>query len=175
MVFNLKELVIKAQNQDIDAFADLIRAYKQDMYRVAKSYLRNDEDVADAIQEAILAGFEKLQSLRSPEHFKTWLIKILINKCKDIIKSGKRYLPLEVVPEEGCCDNGQTNVEFMMLIDSLDESSKAVLVLRYGEDLSVKEISEVLGLSESAVKKRLERSRNKMKETYYLCESGGVS
>ena len=171
----MKDLVIKALNHDVDAFADLIRAYKQDMYRVAKSYLRNDEDVADAIQEAILTGFEKLQSLRSPEHFKTWLIKILINKCKDIIKSGKRYLPLEIVPEERCCDNGQTNVEFMMLIDSLDESSKAVLVLRYGEDLSVKEISEVLGISESAVKKRLERSRNKMKATYYLIESEGVS
>ena len=170
----MKHLVKKAQHRDTDAFAELIRAYKQDMYRVAKSYLRNDEDVADAIQDAILACFEQLRSLRSPEYFKTWLIRILINKCNDIIKSGKRYVTLESIPDIGYSDTGHSNVEFMMLMDSLDESCRTVLVLRYGECLSIKEISEVLGISESAVKKRLERSRDKIKSTYNIYELGVV-
>ena len=170
----LKQLVIQAQKHDTDAFAELISAYRQDMYRVAKSYLRNDEDVADAIQEAILACFEKLQSLRSPEYFKTWLIRILINKCNDSLKAGKRYIPLEIIPEEGYPDGGQSNVEFMMLMDSLDETFRSVLVLRYGENLSVSEISDVLGISKSAVKQRLKRGRDKVKTIYNVCEVGVI-
>jgi RNA polymerase sigma-70 factor (ECF subfamily) len=147
------------------------------MYRIAKSYLRNDEDVADAIQDAILACFEKLHTLRSPEYFKTWLIKILINKCNNINKHEKRFVSLEVMPEKGYSDTGQSNVEFMMLVNSLDESYRDVLVLRYGECLSIRDISDVLGISESAVKKRLERSREKIKTTYISHikrEVGGV-
>ena len=170
----MEQLVIQAQNRDANAFTELIRIHKQSMYRVAKSYLRNDDDVADAIQDAILTSFEKLKSLRSPEYFKTWLIKILINKCNDIIKREKRFVSLDAIPEEGYPDTGQSNIEFMMLIDSLDDSCRAVLVLRYGECLSVKEISQVLGISESAVKKRLERSREKIKVAYTSCELGGI-
>ena len=170
----MRQLVIQAQNHDADAFTELIRLNKQSMYRIAKSYLRNDDDVADAIQDAILTCFEKLDSLRSPEYFKTWLIKILINKCNDIIRIKKRFVSLDAVSEEGYYDIEQSNVEFMMLINSLDETHRAVSVLRYGEGFSVREISEVLGISESAVKKRLERSRKKMKATYFTCEVGGA-
>ncbi|MDR2600369.1 MAG: RNA polymerase sigma factor [Oscillospiraceae bacterium] len=170
----MKQLVIQAKNCDANAFTELIRLNKQSMYRIAKSYLRNDDDVADAIQDAILTCYEKLHSLRSPEHFKTWLIKILINKCNDIIKREKRLVSLDTIQEEGHHDIGLSNIEFMMLISSLDESKRTVCVLRYGECLSVKEISEVLGISENAVKKRLERSREKMKATYITCEVGGM-
>ncbi len=57
---------------------------KQSMYKVAKSYLRYEEDVADAMQETILICYEKLGDLKEPKYFKTWMIRILINKCKDI-------------------------------------------------------------------------------------------
>ena len=170
----MEQLVTQAQNLDTNAFAEPIRMHKQSMYRVAKSCLRNDEDVADAIQDAILTSFEKINSLRSPKYFKTWLIKILINKCNDIIKREKRFVSLDEIPEKGHLDTEQSNIEFMMLMDSLDDSHRTVLVLRYGEGLSVKEISQVLSISESAVKKRLERSREKMKIVYSTCELGGI-
>ena len=162
----MKRLVKRALARDPDAFAELICAYKQDMYRVAKSYLRNDEDVADAMQDAILTCFEKLPSLREPDYFKTWLIKILINKCNDLLKAGKRYVSIENIPEEGFRDTGQENIEFMMLMDSLDEQYRTVLVLRYSEGFSVREIGEILGLTESAVKARLKRGRDKVKKVY---------
>lgn len=162
-MLNLKRLVLRAQANNPDAFANLITAYKQDMYRVAKSYLRNDEDVADAMQEAILTCYEKLPSLRNPKYFKTWLIRILINKCNDLIKSGRRYVPLDGIPESTGNDTELVNVEFTMLMDSLDEKYRAVLVLYYGEGFSVKEIGNILELTESAVKARLSRGREKMK------------
>jgi RNA polymerase sigma-70 factor (ECF subfamily) len=171
----VEQLVKQAQNRDTNAFAELIRIHKQSMYRVAKSYLRNDDDVADAIQDTILTSFEKIKSLRSPEYFKTWLIKILINKCNDILKQKKRFVSLDEIPEKGCSDAGQSNIEFMLFLESIDDSYRTVLLLRYGECLSVKEISRVLNISESAVKKRLERSREKIKTTYTTCELGGIS
>jgi len=157
---------MRAQNHDRDAFAELISLYRQDMYRVAKSYLRNDQDAADAIGETVLACFEKLSSLREPEHFKTWLIRILINKCNDLINADKRYVSMDDIPEAGQNDAAQSNMEFMMLMDSLDEWYRTVLVLRYGEGFSVREISDLLGITESAVKARLKRGRDKMKKFY---------
>lgn len=149
-----------------DVFAELIIAHKQDMYRVAKSYLRNNEDIADAIQETILACYEKLPTLREPKYFKTWLIRILINKCNDLIRTGKRYVTLETVPEVACDDTAFANKEFTMLMDSLGEKYRAVLILRYGEGFSVREISDILELTESAVKARLKRGRDKIKDIY---------
>ena len=167
----MRKLVISAQNKNPDAFAQLIQMYKKDMYRIAKSYLRNDEDIADVIQETILISFEKLPVLKNPDYFKTWLIRILINKCNDIIKAGKRYVSIENVPEESSNDIAQANVEFMMLMDALDERYRTVLVLYYSEEFSVKEISKILDLTESAVKARLKRGREKAKGIYELKET----
>ena len=162
----MKKLILSAQNKNPDAFAQLIHMFKKDMYRVAKSFLSNDEDAADAMQETILICYEKLPMLKKTEYFKTWLIRILINRCKDLLKAGRRYVPLENMPEEVADDTTHANVEFMMLMDSLDERYRAVLVLYYSEGFTVGEISKILDLTESAVKARLKRGREKVKSIY---------
>lgn len=81
----MKYLVKRAQRGDKEAFVELMELYKQDLYKVAKSYLRCDEDAADAIQDTILSCYEHLKGLREIGYFKTWMIRILINKCKDIL------------------------------------------------------------------------------------------
>ena len=80
----VKYLVKKAQRNDKEAFVELMELNKQSMYKIAKSYLRSDEDVADAMSDTILACYEKISDLREPKYFKTWMTRILINKCKDI-------------------------------------------------------------------------------------------
>ena len=72
-------LIDQAKGRDPDAFAELMQLYMQDMYRVALAILMNDEDAADAIQDTILACWEKIHTLRKREFFKTWLTRILIN------------------------------------------------------------------------------------------------
>ena len=167
----MKKLVILAQNKNPDAFAQLIHTYKNDMYRFARSYLSNDEDIADAIQDTILIVYEKLPTLKNPDYFKTWLIRILINKCIDLLKSGKRYVPMENIPEISIDDSAQANIEFLMLMDALDERYSIILILYYSEGYSVKEISKILNLTESAVKARLKRGREKVKSIYELKET----
>ena len=75
----MENLVKKAKSGDSGAFAQLIRMNTQSMYKVAWAYLKNDEDVADAIQETILKCYEKLSTLKKDSYFKTWMIRILIN------------------------------------------------------------------------------------------------
>ena len=75
-------LIRKAKKGDKDAFCRLMDEQVQSMYKVACAYLKNDEDVADAIQDTILSCYENLKSLKQNRYFKTWMIRILINKCR---------------------------------------------------------------------------------------------
>ena len=77
----MEKLVKKAKKGDAEAFIALMEQNRQIMIRIAFAYLGNEEDVADAMQETILSAFEKLDTLRRAEYFRTWLIRILINQC----------------------------------------------------------------------------------------------
>lgn len=70
----------------------------QSMYKIAAAYLKNDEDVADAIQDTILSCYENLKSLKQNRYFKTWMIRILINKCKDMIQKKKLVTYTDQMP-----------------------------------------------------------------------------
>ena len=78
------KLIQKAKRRDPEAFTELMNLYMKDMYRTAVAILMNDADAADAIQETILTCWERLSSLRDNKLFKTWMTRILINKCHDI-------------------------------------------------------------------------------------------
>jgi len=164
----MNRLVKRAQGGDPEAFSELIRAHTQSMYRVAKGYLYDDEDVADAIQDSILACYEHLSELRQPKYFKTWLIRILLNKCHAIKSRGAHYVAMETIAEPQAPDQEQSNVEFRMLLETLDPQYGMILILYYAEGCSVREISRTTGLSESAVKTRLKRGREKVKSIYRI-------
>lgn len=73
-----------------EAFGELVISNQESWYRIAKSYLCNDADCADAIQNAIVHAFEKLYSLRNDKYVKTWFIRILINECHQVIRENKK-------------------------------------------------------------------------------------
>lgn len=83
---------------DQQRFAQAVMAAESSLYRVAKSILHNDEDCADAIQNAILKAYQKLNTLRNDQYFKTWLTRIVINECYLIIRHAQRYVSLEDYP-----------------------------------------------------------------------------
>ena len=68
---------------------------EKSLYHIAKSILRNDEDCADAMQNAVLHAYEKLHTLRNEKYFKTWLTRILINECNRILRSRKISVPYD--------------------------------------------------------------------------------
>lgn len=162
----MEELVRRARAGDGRAFVELMEGQKSAMYKVARSYLHNDADAADAISEAVLACFEKLDTLRQPQYFRTWMVRILIRKCQDMLRERKRSVPLDEIAEAGREDPGHARVEFLALLDSLDEKYRTVLLLYYGEGFSVGEIAQAMGLKADTVKTRLKRARAGFKMIY---------
>ena len=84
------ELVEKAKNGDNEAFNELIENNKLKMYKTAKAILNNEDDVCDAIQETLISAYKNLNKLKENKFFSTWIIRILINKCYDIIAKNKK-------------------------------------------------------------------------------------
>ena len=101
----MNDIIKKAQHGDKQAFSQLVHLHMQTMYKTAWAYLGNDEDAADVIQETILACYEKLDTLRHPRYFKTWLTRILINKCKDFLKLRSRQTLTEIFSEPSYEEN----------------------------------------------------------------------
>lgn len=85
-VIELRRLILKAKEYDPDAFVTLMQYFSKDMYRTAMAILGNTEDAADVIQDTILTCWQKLETLREERYFKTWMTKILMNKCYDLKK-----------------------------------------------------------------------------------------
>ena len=137
----MEKLVWKARKGDSAAFIELIKCCEQSMYKTAWVYLKNDQDVADAIQETILTCFEKIHTLRESKYFKTWMIRILINHCNKILKKQNDFYELENV-EQGSCDNEMKTFEWQEVLLSLEESSRIIVQLYYYEELSIKEIAK---------------------------------
>lgn len=162
----METLIERARAGDAAAFVELIESQKGTLYKVARSYLHNDADAADAISETVLACFEKLGTLRQPRYFRTWLVRILIRKCQDMLRERKRSVPLEEAAPMAYTEPGHARVEFLALLDSLDEKYRTVLLLYYGEGFTAREIAQAMDLKEETVKTRLKRARAGFKLAY---------
>jgi len=150
---------------DKEAFtAEVLKAEKS-MYHIAKSILGNDEDCADAMQNAILSAYSKLHTLKNQAYFKTWLMKILMNQCYQMIREKKAAVSYEEYmegqfPEEYLAIEDEEKSEVFLEVMNLQEKYRVPFVLHYVEGYSVKEIAKMLEISEQNVKTRLYRSRN---------------
>lgn len=163
----LEILIRKAKKGDADAFCELMELQMQSMYKVARAYLNNNEDVADAVQDTILTCFEKLQTLEHNRYFKTWMTRILINKCKDILQARSRMMYTDNLPETPVYEEDFEALEWDNVLAPVDEKYRTVLLLYYMEGFNTREISEILNLKENTVKSRLQRGRRKVSQEYF--------
>lgn len=159
-------LIRKAKKGDKDAFCRLMDMHVQCMYKIAISYLKNDEDVADAIQDTILSCYENLPGLRKNNYFKTWMIRILINKCKDILKRKKLVTYTDQMPETPFYEEDYSTAEWSQVLEPLDNKYRLIILLYYMEGFNTREISDILNMKESTVKSRLQRGRKQVAEMY---------
>lgn len=162
----MNQLVKKAKRHDKEAFTKLMELNGKSMYKVAKAILENDEDVADAMQEAVLSCWEHIHTLKREEYFKTWMIRILINKCNVIYKQRKRFVADNNLPERGKWEQDYVNIEWMEFFQYLEEKYRTVVILYYVEGFKVREIAQILDISENTVKGRMVTARKKMEKLY---------
>ncbi len=144
---------------------DLILQSERQMYQTAKSILRDDNDCADAIQETIVKAFVKIDTLKEDKFAKTWLIRILINECYNLIRNGKKQVPyvyIDDLPEMQAKEKADYS-DLYHALNLLKDELRIPVVLYYIEDFSIREIAEIMEISEGAVQKRLVRARAKLK------------
>ena len=155
--------VLLAQKGDKKAFTRLIEECQLTLYRVSKGILKDDTDCADAIQETILKSYHSISNLKQPKYFKTWLTRILINECNDILRKQKKVILLESVDDLGNSEeNTEELIELKEALSKLEYKHRSVLILFYYEEFSIKEIAQILKVREGTVKSRLNRARHKL-------------
>lgn len=163
----MTDLIKKAIHGDADAFLELMDVNSLAMYKVAKGILGNDDDVADAVQNTILTCFEKLNTLKKPRYFKTWMIRILINECNKILNHYKKFNWDEEIPLIGQMDMSIAEFEFKEMLGRIDAPYRIILLLYYVEGFRISEIAEILDLNKNTVKTRLSRGRQQEKKEYF--------
>lgn len=169
----VKEVTL-AKCGDREAFVRLVKHMENSLHNTARSIVKKDEDVADALQETILKAFKSMDSLREPTFFKTWIFRILINECRSILAKRSRVVPVPEIPAASSVSKDYENVELRELVDGLDEQQRIVIVLYYFEDMPLKQVAETLDLSESAVKMRLRRARNALMGRMKIVQEGKI-
>ena len=165
-------LIRKAQKGDADAFVTLMEQHKINMYKVARSYLRNEEDIADVMQQTILDCYEHLDTLKKTSYFKTWMTRILINNCLDIIRKNERNTNIDMLDLITVQDQETDIFEFIDTLERIDEKYRTILILYYVEGFKIREIAELLNMNERTVNSRLRRGRNSYKEEWERSSHG---
>lgn len=142
-----------------------LEEYGNSLYRLCSVMTGNREDAQDAVQECFLRYITKAPDFNGPEHEKAWLIRVASNICHDILRSRKRasFVSLDEIRNLGTSED---NAQILGLLISLEEKYRIVMHLHYVEGYKTEEISSLLGVTSAAVKKRLQRGRDALREIY---------
>ncbi len=145
-----------------ETFAVLVKEYMPNMYRLACGILNNPADAEDAVGEAVLKAWENLGSLRRPESFKFWMMQITANESRKIYRKRRRTACVESV-EEMVPAFFDDHHELWDAVMKLELWYREVIILYFYEQLSVKEVGQVLHIAEGTVKSRLSRGKKILK------------
>ena len=145
-----------------ESFEQLYIQLLPGLYRLAVSILYHREDAMDAVQQAAEKAWKVTDRIQCGRE-KAYIVRIVINECRNIQRYRKRVVPRSDFPEEKTYD-GNENPELYAAICGLPEKYRLPLLMKYMEGFSEKEIAETLHISESAVKSRLHRAKNKLKD-----------
>lgn len=146
-----------------NTFTTLVLNSEETLYRISMSMLKNESDCQDAVQTAILTAYEKLDTLKNEEFFKTWLVRILINTCNKMLKHKSKIV--EINEYHAVTSNSEQELEVRLLVEALPLKFRQVIVLHYTEGFSVKEIKDILKVPEGTVKSRLSKARELLKKS----------
>lgn len=146
-----------------EIFSQNIRAYTLQMYRLAFSILRNQQDAEDAVGEAVLRAYENLGSLRQEDRFRAWILQITANEAKKLYGKNKRVSAVEWEENMSPAFYDEHH-ELWDAVMRLDDDFRDVIVLFYYEQFSVKDIGKILKCREGTVKSRLFRAKEQLRE-----------
>lgn len=163
-------LISKAKNGDIGAIEVLIEKYQPDVRKFALQVCRTNEDAEDAVQHTLFIVFSKVSSFRSAAKFTSWLFAIVKHECLRLIRTFKKSQELneEIIDPKALTDERisqlQLEQKLSEFIGNLEPIYREIILLRDIEGLSAPEVADKLGITIEAVKSRLHRARNEIRD-----------
>ena len=144
----------------------ILEQYKQ-YYRLAYSYVHNDADAEDIVQNGAYKALRSSNTLRNPEYAKTWVYRIMLNEIFNFLRQPKavsyEYMQEEMGMEAEHVEDTYTDIDLQTALDSLPEQDKAIIVMKFFEDKKLEEIADILNENINTIKSRLYRSMNKLR------------
>lgn len=179
-------LVQQALAGSREAFDEIVFLYRDQVYATTWQLTRNSEDALDVAQEVFMRAFRALGSYKGRARFSTWLHRIVLNACIDHIRREKRHwgnISMSEVPDDGNEDSysappessvdstqresvyqKQIQRRILAALKQISGRQREVFVLRYYQDLELREIAEVIKCSEGAVKRHLHRAQMRLRD-----------
>ena len=166
------QLIEECRGGNFNNFRKLVELTSPFAYSVAFRMLGNEDQAKDVVQETMVTIWQKLKKIKSAEVYKTWIYRVVVNKCYDVMRKRKKN-PEFIADEQtwrvisnrisegpsAALENGETSKIIGILTERLSSKQKAVFVLSDLEGLSNDEVSEITGISKSAVKANLYHAR----------------
>lgn len=187
----LIELVKKSQAKDTAAIEELLRAAYTPVKFQCRKMLKNSQDAEDVTQEVLLTLYTRLHTLKEPAAFWGWLNRTTENRCKNVLM--RSHVDLQILEDEdghsmldnienidqqivpdAVIDNAETTRMFEEMVDALPEAQRMCVLMFYYDEMSVKEIAEIMDTSENTVKSRLNYARKAIKEQVLDYEKAGT-
>ncbi len=160
---NLADVLASARSGDDAAFARIVEAYDDDMYRVCVAIARDQALAADGVQAAWTIAWKKIDSVREPERLRPWLVSIAANETKKLLKKRARRSEVDHIDHKavdgGAPDpaTGIASIDLRTALEGLDPDDRALLAMRYVAGFNATELAEAVGLSPPGTRARLQR------------------
>jgi RNA polymerase sigma-70 factor (ECF subfamily) len=176
-----QDIIMRCRAGDGDAYAVLVDRYRSLAYTVACRMLGDAETANDVAQESFLSAYEGLRHFRFGSKFSSWLTSIVLNKCRDLLRSRRPTVDIEEIAEiretgrrdpEEEASAGESADAVQKALNSLPPDYREAVILKHIEELDYQTMSEILGVSIAALKVRTHRGREMLKG---LLERSGVT
>ena len=149
-------------------FQQMVERYSLTLYRLAYSFCQNRQDAEDAVQEAFVRYLSTKKTFRDDDHLLNWLMLVTANQCRDLLRSAwrRKRQDLDTLPElPAAAPDTDTHLAVEAALQSLPPGYRGIVYLYYSEEFPIRRIASSLGLSETAVRSRLSRARERLRQT----------
>lgn len=171
-----KELIGRVQRGEDQAYLELVGPYRVRLFRKACSIVTDPEDAEDCLQEALVTAYKALPRFRGESGIYTWLYRIVVNKCRDHLRSRRTRNQESLEPLQAVISDDRITVEknvelsddaayLINKVNGLEGKYRQILLYRYYENLSYEEIAELMQVNIGTVKSRLFKARELLKRS----------
>ncbi|CRK81237.1 RNA polymerase sigma factor [Neobacillus massiliamazoniensis] len=165
----------KKEKDQKELLTELVLENKEKFYRLAYSYVKNENDALDIIQESIHKALKGIHTLENPQALKSWFYRIVVTTSLDLLRKKKKEMIVDddtlefFIPKR---NDTYENVDLTRLLNDLPPKYRTVIILKFFEDLKIREIAEILNEKENTIKTRLYKGlklmRLEMSDNSYL-------